>query len=168
MNNPKTMRPVYQIVASVIFFAGLLLVRGSLDLRYYTSMGPGPGFFPFWLSVILTVLAVAMFLKTTFTKSPDEAPSNLFPDLGGVLRIVTVPMALGSVALLLERVGFGPAMFVMNIFVLFTLTKRHFLLVLSIALVGSFGVEYFFIHWLNVPLPKTDFAAFCPQFVCGG
>lgn len=168
MDKPETMRPVYQIVALLIFIAGLLLVYGALKLHYYTAIGPGPGFLPFWLSLIFTILAVLMFFQATFAKSPDKAPGDLFPDMGGVLRIATIVMALGSTALLIENVGFGPSMFLMNIFVLLVLTRRHFLLVLSIALIGGFGIEYMFVHWLNVPLPATNFRAFCPQFVCGG
>lgn len=167
MNKPKTMRRVYQVAALVIFILGALLLRGSLDLHYYTSMGPGPGFFPFWLSLILAMLAALMFFEATFTKLPDEAPSDLFPDRAGLLRIAAIPVALGSVALLLERIGFGPAMFLMNMFVMLVLTKRHLLIVLIIAFVGSFGVEYLFAHWLNVQLPATNLGALCPQSWCG-
>jgi hypothetical protein len=59
-------------------------------------------------------------------------------------------------------------MFLMNLFVLLVLTKRHFVLVLVIALFDGFGIEYIFTHWLNVPLPALHLGALCPQFVCGG
>ena len=168
MDKPKTMRSVYQVTAGLIFVASLFLVYGSLEFRYYTAIGPGPGFFPLWLSGILAVLAVLMFLHETFTKSPDKAPDRIFPDASGFLRIATISVALGGVALLLERIGFGPAMFLMNIFIMLVLTKRHFLLVLVIAFIGSFGVEYVLTQWLNVVLPKTNLWALCPQFICGG
>ena len=168
MDKPKTMRPVYQVTAVLIFVASLFLVHGSLEFRYYTAIGPGPGFFPLWLSGILAVLAVLMFFHATFTKSPDKAPDRIFPDASGFLRMATIPVALGVAALLLERIGFGPAMFLMNLFVMSVLAKRHFLLVLVIALISSFGIEYVFTQWLYVILPKTNLWALCPQFICGG
>lgn len=167
MNKRKSMPRLYQVTALVIFIAGLLLVYGSLNLRYYTSMGPGPGFFPFWLSLILVFLAVLMFLQATFTKSPENASGNIFPDRDGILRIAVIPLALIAVALLLERIGFGPTIFLMNMFVMRALTKRRFLLLFVIAFISSFGIEYVFTQWLNVPLPKTDLGVFCPQFMCG-
>jgi hypothetical protein len=162
------MRPVYQAAALLIFVVGISLLWGSLKFHYYTAIGPGPGFLPFWLSLILTILAALMFLRATFAKSADKAPDDLFPDMGGVARISAIALALGGIALLLERVGFGPTMFLMNVFVLRVLAKHHLLLMLVIALIGGFGVEYTFIHWLNVPLPKTNFGAFCPPFICAG
>lgn len=51
----------YQITATVCVLFAVFVVRESVKLKLYTAMGPGPGFFPLWLSMFFGVLAVVMF-----------------------------------------------------------------------------------------------------------
>ena len=166
-----TMRHVYQITSVLIFIPSLWLVREALNLHYYTSMGPGPGFFPFWLALILGGLAILMFANATFGAAArtlaQTRADDLFPDRPGLLRLAIILMALGANAFLLERIGFGLTMFIMNVVVLRTLGIRSVFTILWVSIIGSFGIEYAFTHWLNVPLPATDFSLICPTQLCG-
>ena len=122
-----TMRRVNQITAVVILIPSVYLEWSAFDLHYYTHMGPGPGFFPVWLAAILCVLAIVMFLTATFGRPAGEVPEAsvaFLPDREGRLRIAIVTLMLGGCAFLLERIGFGLAMFVMNATVLWTLGVR--------------------------------------------
>lgn len=45
-----------------IFVFSSIFFYQSLDLAYSSSIGPGPGFFPIWLTGILLVLSVLYIL----------------------------------------------------------------------------------------------------------
>jgi putative tricarboxylic transport membrane protein len=156
-----TMRRVHQVAALTILALGAFLLQGALDLHYFTSIGPGPGFFPVWLAAILCLLAALMFLGATFGKT-ETAPADLFPSRSGVLRVGAVIAALAGAALLLDRIGFSPTMLLMNLFVLLALGRHRLSTVLIVSIVGSFGIGYVFTEWLDVPLPAGELGAFCP------
>ena len=53
MTSTATMRLTYQITGAVLLCFSIYVGVEALDLRYYTSLGPGPGFFSCWLALIL-------------------------------------------------------------------------------------------------------------------
>jgi hypothetical protein len=48
-----SMQPPRQITGVLFILLAAFVVRESLDLKFYTQLGPGPGFFPFWLALVL-------------------------------------------------------------------------------------------------------------------
>ncbi len=151
-----TMRRAYQITGAVLLlFAGFVAAE-SLNLRYYTSLGPGPGFFPFWLAVVLGALAVAMLLQATLGQ-PEPMPSDFFSSRSGYMKMGAVALSLVGTALVLERLGFCLTMLAVYLFLLCALGRRGLVVTLLVALFGSFGVYYLFVRWLQVPLPPGVF-----------
>jgi putative tricarboxylic transport membrane protein len=142
----------YQITSAVLILAAAFLARESLRLRYYTSLGPGPGFFPLWLSVLMGILGAAMFWRATFG-TPEAMPADFIADRRGCIRVAAVVGMLVAVIVLIEPLGFRLAMLGFYLFILTALGRQHWLLTGIIALAGSFGVYYVFVHWLAVPLP---------------
>jgi hypothetical protein len=147
-----TVKRPYQITSVIAMVVAALLARESLRLRYYTPLGPGPGFFPLWLSVLLAILAAAMFWRATFGR-PETMPGDFYADRGGYLRIGAVLGALVAVIGLIGPLGFRLVMFGFYVFLLTVLGRQHPLLTGIIALAGSFGVFHVFVHWLGTPLP---------------
>ena len=80
-----TMKRPYQITAILLFVLSGCIAIESLKLKYYTPLGPGPGFFPFWLSLCLAALAIAMFYQATF-KSSDSRPADFVDSRLGYFR----------------------------------------------------------------------------------
>ncbi|MDP1990512.1 MAG: tripartite tricarboxylate transporter TctB family protein [Syntrophales bacterium] len=146
------MKRWYQITGVVLFLVAVFLIRASIGLRYYTPLGPGPGFFPLWLSILLAILAVAMFCQATFGK-PEAMPADFYADWKGYLRIGGVVAALVGSIVLMESLGFCLVMLVFYLFVLTVLGRQHPLVTGIIAFAGSFGMYYVFVHWLATPLP---------------
>lgn len=146
------MKRPYQItgVALLLFSAWTLLE--ALQLRYYTTLGPGPGFFPFWLSVVMGVLATLMIYQATF-KPTDPRPEDFFASRTGYLRIAAVSAAWIAMAVLLEPLGFRLTMLAFMLFLMFTLGKTRPVVVVPVALVGSFGIYALFVQLLGIPLP---------------
>lgn len=48
-----SMRPSCQITGVLFILLAAFVARESLDLKFYTQLGPGPGFFSFWLALVL-------------------------------------------------------------------------------------------------------------------
>jgi hypothetical protein len=146
------MKRPYQVFSLVLILVAAFLVRESLLLRYYTPLGPGPGFFPLWLSILLAILGAAMFWRATC--GPLEAiPADFYAGRRGYLRIGAVVGAILGVIVLIEPLGFRLVMLGFYVFLLSALGRRHPLVTGIIAVGGSFGVYHVFVHWLTVPLP---------------
>jgi putative tricarboxylic transport membrane protein len=131
-----------------IFVAALVT---SLDYSLTDALGPGPGFFPFWLSLIGAGLTLAILVQDV--RSPDTSGEPLLPDRPAMLRGAGVLIALALVAALLEPLGFRLTMLVFIAGLLFWLGARSPTAIALTAAAGSFGVFHVFYYWLKVPLP---------------
>ena len=131
-----------------IFAAALIT---SLDYSLSDALGPGPGFFPFWLSVLGAALTVAILVETA--RSHDIGGESILPSAQPTWQIGGVLVALGAAAALLEPLGFRLTMLLFIAGLLFALGARSLVAVALTALAGSFGVFHVFFYWLKVPLP---------------
>lgn len=150
------MRCAHRVAGLSFLAVALFVVWQSASMKYYTSFGPGPGFFPFWLGSLLAVLSVAWLIQ--ISRHPAESlKEDLIPDRAGVLRIGSVWLALVLVTLLMEVIGFRLAMLGFLLFLLVVLGHHRPVVAVLISLAGSFGVAYVFKHALNMQLPYAMF-----------
>lgn len=148
-----TMQRVYQIAGLALLALAVAVVYGALQLRYYTSLGPGPGFFSFWIGIALGILALVIIAQTV-SRPPERLPWDFVPDRAGLTRIGLVLLSLLLAALFLERLGFFLTMFVVYMLLLRGLGGYRLLATAVAAVLASFGTYYVFVKWLNVPLPS--------------
>ncbi|MFO7708400.1 MAG: tripartite tricarboxylate transporter TctB family protein [Desulfobacterales bacterium] len=151
-----TMKRPYQLLALILFLLSLLIAYESLQLKYYTSLGPGPGFFPFWLSLALAVLAIAMFIQATFKKAPPR-PIDFVDTRLGYMRACAMCAAWIWATFMLERLGYRLTMLVFFPFLLLTLGSVRWYLVILISLLGALIAFYLFTLVLSAPLPVGPF-----------
>jgi putative tricarboxylic transport membrane protein len=148
-----TMRRPYQITGILFLLLAAFVAYEAVQLRYYTPLGPGPGFFSFWLALIFGGLAVVMLVQATVGR-PEPMPEDFFTHRLGYLRMGAVVLALVVTIYALEPLGFALTMFGVCTFLLIALGRQHWAVTLLIALASSFGAYYVFDHWLKVPLPR--------------
>jgi putative tricarboxylic transport membrane protein len=144
----------------------------SLGYSLTDALGPGPGFFPFWLSLIGAVLSAVMLVQATLAKTADGtaislppisiastslAPVSNAPDRLMALQPIGVLIALVAAAALFEPLGYRLTMLPFVVGVLLILGARSAIAIALTALAGSFGVFHVFYHWLKVPLPIGAF-----------
>lgn len=125
----------------------------SLGYSLTDPLGPGPGFFPFWLSVIGTALAGAMLVQLARGRTFADAPVGLVPSRQAALQAGAVLIALVAAAALLEPLGFRLTMLPFVAGLLVVLGARSIIAITLCAAGGSFGVFHVFYYWLKVPLP---------------
>src|SRR5512134_2276599 len=131
---------------------GVFVIYESLQIKYYGSdFGPGPGFFSFWLGVLVVLLSLYEIARSL--RKHEPLPVGFFPDRAGLLRIASLLGALIGVVLLLDRLGYALTMLLLCGFLLRVLGKQPWWLTVVLTLLGSFGTAYLF-RQLQVLLPR--------------
>jgi putative tricarboxylic transport membrane protein len=127
----------------------------SLDLEYYTALGPGSGFFPFWLGAVMGFLSLTWFVQVS-RPAGKPAEGTFFPDLRGRVQIIAMIVALVLTATLMDLLGFQLVMFLYLTFMLMFVGKQSIWMSLAIAVIGSVGVFHLFGKFLDVQLPSSS------------
>ncbi len=151
------MQRIQQGAALCFIIFSALVVWGSLDLEYYTKLGPGAGFFPLWLGVAMGALSL-VWLVQVFRRTGKPPKTASLPDRSGIVRILAIIASLVAAALVMNLLGFQVAMFLLLIFLLFVLGRQSVWLTVIIALAGSVGVYRVFVTTLDVQLPAASLA----------
>jgi putative tricarboxylic transport membrane protein len=147
------MRRGWQIACLAFLAVSLVWMRESLTFALMDPLGPGPGFFPFWLSLVGVGLSVALFVQVSRGRAVEGAAAAVLPPRPGTLRVLRVLAGLLGATLLLEPLGFRLALLLFNAYLPVALGVRTWWVVAAFAVAGSFGVFHVFYHWLQVPLP---------------
>ena len=71
-----TVQRAHQITGVVFLLIAAFLGYHAVKLRYYTPLGPGPGFFPIWLCAILGLLAVTLFFQARLATPEPHGPAD--------------------------------------------------------------------------------------------
>ena len=155
--------------AGVLFAAvGVYCIVAGLNHEYYDLMGPGAGFFPIWIGVLLTVLSVAVLVQGLWpTSAPPEASAAaasaldepFFASPAAAWRISGLLAALFAVWWLLDVLGFRLTIFLFALLGPRLIEQQPLLRSLVVALLCSFGVAYGFETWLSVQLPHPSIGA---------
>lgn len=147
------MKKAWQVASLVCAALGAFVVASAQDYPFFDSAGPGAGFFPTWLGILLVALALGLFIQVTLAKTPPVAEEPLLPDRTGAVRVLSVVSALVAVILLLNPLGFRITLLLFLVFLPTVLGIRNWAFTLIFGLAGSFGVFHVFYYWLQVPLP---------------
>src|SRR4051812_17564082 len=112
-----------RIIACVCLAAGFVAALvTSLGYALMDSLGPGPGFFPFWLSLIGAVLTVVILIQTW--RDPSLAGGTILPERSAAVQGGIVLAALVACAALFEPLGFRLTMLLFIAGLLFALGAR--------------------------------------------
>jgi putative tricarboxylic transport membrane protein len=149
------MRRVYQVTGVLFLALGIYVAVAARRMEYFTPIGPGAGFFPFWLGLLMAVLAL-VWLGQVSLGSPVVTPEDLVPDRAGVTRIVAVLLALVLLTGLIDRMGYCLAMLAFSLGLLVGVGRQPLIVSLPFALTASFGFYYVFRYWLGVQLPPSS------------
>jgi putative tricarboxylic transport membrane protein len=136
-------------------FAAATAIAYSYSLK--DELGPGPGFFPFWLGLIGAVLSLVLLAQSWRGRSVGDGAEGRWPDRSGALRAAVLLGGLVLSALLLSPAGFRLTALVVTAALLVGLGVRRPVVIAVFALASSFGLFHVFYHWLKVPLPVGPF-----------
>lgn len=120
------------------------------------TFGPGVGFLPFWLGVLMAILSI-LLIVTAWLRPPDPTKKVIFPGRQAVIAIVLVLASLAVYILLLEVLGFLVDTMLFAAFLLGVVMREKWKMTLLIASATSGGLYVIFQLLLEVNLPKNLF-----------
>jgi putative tricarboxylic transport membrane protein len=149
-NPERTTRAAPSVLVGIGAFAavGAYVLVDSIGLGLWTSLGPGPGLFPFAMGAVLVAMAAIWLMQEL--RRPSEAAEGV--DRGLVVAVV---VSLTILAAVMDLLGFQLSMFLFLMYHLKLRGQRTWVSSLIIALAGSVGAFYAFNYGLNVTLPVS-------------
>lgn len=120
------------------------------------TFGPGSGFLPLWLGVLMAGLSVILLAGAWFRKpAGDEQPP--FPAGRALLRVVAVIAGLGVYISLMEILGFALNTFLFVAYLMMAVERERAKLALLVAVATTAGLYIIFQVLLGITLPKSVF-----------
>jgi putative tricarboxylic transport membrane protein len=154
----RDFRKAYIIAGGILLLLGGWIIFTSFSWRYYTSLGPGPGFLPFWIGLLLSGLGVLMFviniiaLRQCGAKEQGAYSEHLFT----VSRLKNVGLTAGPLAgciILLKWLGFILAISLLSLFLLQIVGKWGWIKSIILSVIVSVGFFWICKSLLYLPLP---------------
>jgi len=140
--------------ALLLAFAVAFSVGALKQYQWWGSGGPGPAFMPFWLGLVMALLALSMLLRSLKQKDPGAA---WLPRGEGLRDMLVVLAATVAFIALLKVTGMiiGTALYLA--FLVRFLGKHRWWVTLAVALAAAGFNWLVFVHWLRVPMPEGMF-----------
>jgi len=110
---------------------------------------PGPGFFPFGLGIVLTILSFALVFRH-WKKDPTPAP--FWPGRTWLRPLLGVAI-LVFYALVVDFVGFIPTTFIFLVIWMWVIERLRWRTIISISIGTTIALYLIFTLFLEVPLP---------------
>jgi putative tricarboxylic transport membrane protein len=134
-------------------FGAFIVFEGS-RLKYYTDIGPGPGFYPVWVGGLIVLLAMIWLYEVSF-RPVEPMPEGFIPSRKRALHVLAVITALILYTAVVKLFGYRLTTFAFLLFLLRGLGRVGIVRTAIIALIGSWGVYYAF-RELEVYLPHAS------------
>ena len=145
------MRRADRIAGAALLALAVAFSAGALkNYAYWGPNGPGPAFLPFWLGLVMAVLASLLLLGAL--RSSDPGPQWL-PNGEGLRRLGLVLGTTVVFVALLNVLGMLAGTVVFLLVLLRRLDRQPWPLSVAVALAVA-GFNYLvFTYWLLVPMP---------------
>lgn len=144
------MRRTDQISGAALLVFGVAFGVGALRYPYSTPNGPGSGFLPFWLGLVMAVLATMLIVQAT--RTTGRGPAWL-PGGRALARLIVVVAGTALFIALMPVVGMALGTMLFLIGLLHFLEGHGWLVTLGVAAATSAVNWLVFTHWLSVPFP---------------
>jgi putative tricarboxylic transport membrane protein len=132
----------------------LWLILESQKFAYASKFGIGPGFFPFWLGIVLAAFSLFRFIISFKEKYDAEDLKRRLPRLGSLGRIGLIMLIMAGFALVMSGLGFILTVFLFVSTILFVLEGDSVLKSIFYGVMFSAAVFLVFRYWLEVDLPR--------------
>jgi hypothetical protein len=163
MSDPQTPEPsgsptvaknktVDAVVAAVLFVAGVVVVIEARRLGAgWTTDGPGSGYFPFYIGLIICISGVGIFYQSVFSKARDGGTFVDREQAGRVLSVL-LPAALYVFVTVFLGLYVASAIYIALFMIILGKYPRVKSVVLAFIIMAFFFV--LFEVWFKVPLYK--------------
>jgi hypothetical protein len=140
------------VVAAILFVIGAVVVVEARGLGAgWTSDGPGAGYFPFYIGLIICISALGVIWQARAAKTRDEGVFVDREQMGRVLSVL-LPAAVYVLGIWLLGIYVASAIYI----TLFMIVLGKYPTVKSVAVAVIVNVVFFMMFevWFKVPLYK--------------
>ena len=120
------------------------------------TFGPGSGFFPFWLGIILAVLSLILMIGAAL-RPKDQNDRSPFPAGQALFAVSKVLGGLVIFTVLMETLGFIINTFVFVTYLMKVVQRERWWVVLLIAVTTTACLYVVFQVLLGISLPRNMF-----------
>jgi putative tricarboxylic transport membrane protein len=126
----------------------------STRLQYMTEFTPGPGFFPFWVGVVLALLSIYLIIETYVRKPSEKDNKKILPEKHMLYRVGFIMLMLVVVRYTMSFLGFPLTLAIFAAAILMIL--EHYSIIKSVGYgIAYAGVTWFiFEYMLTMGFPK--------------
>ena len=140
------------IAAACLAAFGIYVVYVGSKLSYVSEVGPGPGFFPFWIGIGLLLFGAYQMVLSYASARRHSGP--VAPLWSGSGRALGAWLGLAVAIALFRWIGFALSFVLLTIFLIVVLDRRPFVLAVGIGAGLALAFYIVFEFALGVSLPK--------------
>ena len=140
--------------AALLALAAAFATYALRQYAYWGENGPGPAFLPFWVGLVLALLAAMLLVGAVRSR---EAGAPWLPDRTGLLRIGLVLGATIAYVGLLGVLGMTLATVLFLVVLVRWPDRQPWPVAISVAVAVAAANYLVFVRWLHVPLPEGPF-----------
>ena len=128
---------------------GAAALYESSKLPFGTVHSPAQGFFPWWTSTVIVLLALILLFQGLTSRT-----SSARGERGRIAKVAALLVVLAAYTFLLELLGYPLCTFFLVLFMLRITDPQRWTVALSMAAITAVGSYVVFAMWLSVPLPR--------------
>jgi putative tricarboxylic transport membrane protein len=153
----RLMKKAEMITGVFLWILSGSVMWGASLMPPSASFGPGAGFLPFWLGVLLAVLATILFISAWRRQGTEKDRASIFPGKQALLTVVLVMSGLAGYILLIEVLGYLVDTFLFVLFLVKVVEREKWPLTLEVAAGTTVGLFLVFQVLLRITLPSNMF-----------
>jgi putative tricarboxylic transport membrane protein len=137
------------VLAIVALTFGAAATFESAKLPFGTVHSPGQGFFPWWISTVIFLLALFLLFQALTSRSSVTRGGS-----GRIAKVAALLIVLGAYIFLLDPLGYLLCTFLLVLFMLRAIDTQRWAVALGVAAITAVGTYVVFAIWLSIPLPR--------------
>ncbi len=140
-----------RFIGMLFLIFGSYLVFRSREFPYWQDFGPGPGYFPFWLGMIMIALSAYLLVRVLFfSREKKEKGIGL---QRGILYPLIVLLIMFVCFFLMRYLGFIVPVLLFILMLMEFLERGKRKLHLGITILTGFILYFVFAYWMGIPFP---------------
>lgn len=144
------------ITAGVLAVLSIYLMWKSTELpiSYIRGQGPGGGAWPFWLSGIMLICTILIFINALRRTSPPSQSTEPVLDAESRRMLIQVFGGILGFVILIDIISMYGAMMVFLFYYLWFLGRHSLRLSVAVSVLTPIAFFFFFEAFMRVTLPK--------------
>jgi putative tricarboxylic transport membrane protein len=155
------MKRVDQITGVVFLLFSAFVIEEALRMPKQaiagrTSFGPGVGFLPFWIGIVIAFLAILLII-TASMRPTEPTKKASFPSGYHLVSVILLPVSLGVYIYTLDILGYLIGTLLFTLFLMRMVMQAKWKLTLTVSILASVSLYVIFQVLLEAGLPKNMF-----------